>query len=392
MPLPNTPLDFSTLIAPVPAATIRTTLVNVLLGLSIRADLWPYGGAASSVLTDVAEMGETFATSMVDAISAGWLPKATKGWLRWLAFYVYGITPQVATFASGVVTLSNSGGGVYSLAPGAVTFQNARTGQNYTNTTAISLAAGPGATQPNVGIAAVVAGTIGNANPGEVTTLVTPLLGVTVSNPFAVLGIDAWSDEFTRMACWNSLGARSVRGPRTAYDYAIQVATNTLSGAPVNINRRSIPTASHNGSLAIVVASPQGAPDSNDVTGVATSIELVARPEGVQVAVSGAVAVAYPGTVTVYLPATPGLVAATVQAAVASALALFFQNSPIGGAVADGFSGVHGSGVAAAAGSAYPGIFAVDLPPGDGLHAAGDFTLSAGQVPTDGLTVVARLV
>lgn len=391
MPLPNPPLDIDALLTPVPAATVRASIVNALVTLGIRADLWPQGGVASSVLTDVANSIAGFSTSVLNAVSAGWLPTATAGWLKWLAFYVYNVPVQLATFASGAVTFTNNGGGVYSFAIGAVTVQNAITGQNYVNTQAISLAAGPGVTQ-TVNIAAVVAGAVGNASPGQVTTLVTAMPGVTVTNAFPVLGLDAWRDDFIRQACFNSLGARSVRGPRTAYAFAIQIATNTLSGAPVNINRYTPPNSSHTGSLSFVVAAPQGVPDSNDVSGVATSINLVARPEGIQVTVSGATALPYTGTLVVYLTQQPGLVAATVQTAVAAALTLFFQNTPIGGAFADGFSGVHGTGVAGAAASAFPGIFAVDLPAGDGLHGPGDVTLSVGQVPTDSLTVIARLV
>jgi hypothetical protein len=75
-------------------------------------------------------------------------------------------------------------------------------------------------------------------------------------------------------------------------------------------------------------------------------------------------------------------VAATVQSAVAAALDAFFSSkatSPIGGLTADGLTGIHGTGVDAAVGAAFPGIFAVDSP--------GDLPLASNQVATNAILV-----
>jgi len=380
--VPNPPLTISALLGLPTAASIRTRIVSLLVGVGIRADLWPDGDVASSIVTDVAEAGGTvFAPIIQAAVAAGWLPTATGGWLKWLAKYVYNVVPIEATFASGKVTLTNGGGGIYNFAPGQVTFQNTVTLETYTNADAIALAAGPGPTQ-TIGVQCVDLGTVGNASPGQVTRILNTMPGVTCVNANPILGIDAQTDEALRTACFASLGARSVRGPRTAYQYAIIVATNPITGSPVNINRYTISPASHVGEVDVLVASPQGAPDANDVTGVTNSVEAVARPQGVVATVTGAVAAVYgeDKTTTVWCTPQPGLSADTVQAAVAAALDAFFSSpatSPIGGLTADGFTGIHGTGVDAAVGAAFPGIFAVDSP--------GDLHLASNQVATNGI-------
>jgi hypothetical protein len=382
--MPNPPLTIAALLGLPTAATIRAQIVNWLVGVGIRADLWPAGDVASSIVTDFAEEGGTvFAPIIQAAVAAGWLPTASGGWLKWLAVYVYGVDPIEATFASGAVKLTNSGGGVYNYQPFQVTFQNLKTKETYQNTQAISLGAGPGATQ-TVNVQCVDAGTVGNAAPGDVSVLVTSLPGVDVSNALPILGIDAQTDDALRAMCFSSLGARSVRGPRTAYEFAIAIATNASTGSPVNINRNTISPASHVGEVDVLVASPQGAPDPGDVTGVATAIEAVARPQGVVVTVAAAVAALYGSgqTLTVWCSPQPGLVAATVQSAVAAALDAFFSSkatSPIGGLTADGLTGIHGTGVDAAVGAAFPGIFAVDSP--------GDLPLASNQVATNAILV-----
>lgn len=386
MPLPNPPQDINTLLGLPTADKIRAVLVSTLVRMKVRADLWPVGGAASSVLTDVSEMAGGFAENVLAAIKAGWLPTATKGWLQWVAFYFYGQNKQTATFATGPLLLTNSGGGVYNFAPFTASFASSITKKQYTNVDAIALGVGP--SQQTINLQAREVGAASNAAPGEVDTLVTSMLGVTCTNLQPILGLDDQSDDSLRDQCWNSLGARSVRGPRTAYAYAIQIATNPLTGTPVNINRWTISVSSHTGQVQVWVAAPGGAPLSSDVTGVANSIEQVARPECVQVTTTGATNVNYAGPVTVWCRPQAGLTAATVAQAIAAALDSFFENYPISGLTADGFTGVHGSGVEGVVTGAFPGIFAVDLPqilPSP--FAPGDLTLAPGQVAVNAIQI-----
>jgi hypothetical protein len=384
----------ATLLGNIPAANVRSTFVYAMQQMGIRADLWPQGGVMSTLLTEVSQaFASFFSVNVTASIAAGWLPTASGGWLKWLAFYVYGLNSSnglsPGTFASGNVVLTNTGGGIFppgggSYAVGEVKVQDVITGQTYSNSASFSLAAGPGTTA-TVPIVADVLGTIANANPNDISRIVTTMLGVTCANPNPVLGLDPPSDLQIRQLCYNSLGARSVRGPRTAFAFAIQIALNTSTQTPVNINRWTISSSSHTGQITVTVASPSGVPLSSDVTGVATSIEAVARPECVTVTTQGATGVTYNGAITVYVYQFPGVTAALVQAAVATAIANYFALFPIGGLTADGFTGFHVTGLNGAIASSFFGVYAVD-------NTGGDVVMTGAQVMVEGtVTITVRL-
>jgi hypothetical protein len=386
-------ISISDLLTPQTATQVRTTLVNSLVALGIPADKWTPGGALSLILTVTATVYAGFTTLMAQAIGSGFLETATGGWLTLLAYYVYGVTRPAATFASGSLTLTNSGGGTYNYSPGQATFLDTTNGQTYTNTQAIALA--PSSSQ-TITIACTKTGAIGSAPPGEITTLVTQMLGVTCTNASSVVGQDAMLDANLRLLCTAKLGALSVRGPRSAYAYAIAVAVNAVTGAPVNINRQSITRSSHTGTVSIVVASPSGVPDPNDVAGVVNSIESGvpglsppwsgARPDCVTVTVTPATGVAYTHALTVWALATPGLVATDVATDIANGLTTYLADFPVGGVTTDQGTGLWASGIEAQIAASAGGATIISV------EGATDLALSAGQVPLDDLSVTVRLV
>ena len=89
--------------------------------------------------------------------------------------------------------------------------------------------------------------------------------------------------------------------------------------------------------VAIVVASPSGVPDANDVIGVANSIESGvpglsppfsgARPDCVTVTTAGATGIVYSATLTVWALGTAGVTATDVQDAVAASLVAYIELS-----------------------------------------------------------------
>lgn len=380
------------------ATQVRTTMVNALVTLGIPADKWRPGGSLSVMLTVIATVYSQFTVLMAQAIGSGFLETASGGWLTLLAYYVYGVTRPPATFASGAITLTNTGG-VQNYGIGQVVFKDSTSGQTYTNTQAVSL--GPNASQ-TVTIQCTTAGAAGSAPPGEIDTLVTQMLGVTVSNAAAVVGQDALDDPSLRILCQNKLGALSVRGPRSAYAYAISVAVNAVTGAPVNINRQSISRSSHTGTVTIVVASPAGVPDPNDVTGVENSIEQGvpnlsppfsgARPDCVTVDVSAATGVNYTPTLTVYALAAPGLASSDVATQVAAAITSYLSTYPVGGVPIGNTDALWGSGVESAASQGTTAKIVSIFNATANIEGAPDLVLSSGQVAVDEVTVQAVLV
>lgn len=383
-PFPNPPVDVNSLLQPTSGDVVTQTIINALVTLGIRADLWPTSGALRSCMTVVGNtISAVINNTVIPATKAGWLPTSSGNWLAWLSLYMYGVEKTLATFATGSVRLTNGGGGTFSLGVGAVTFQNSTTKKTYTNQVPISLAPGPGTTQ-DVAIQAVEIGTASNASPGDITTIVTTMLGVTCTNLAPVLGIDDQTDASLQLECWNAIAANSAYGPAQAFGYAIQNAKNSVTGNPVNVNRWQTFPDTHTGGVQVWLAAPAGVPDPNDVTGVAASIEAIARPMCVQVTTTAVATVADTDALTVWVTGTPGLQASAVQAAVQAALSDFFATYPIGGK-SDGTSqGLFPSAVQAVAAGAWPGVFEVT--------GANFLALVNGQVAVNSTTVTVRIV
>lgn len=382
-------LSINDLLAPFSRDDARAKLVRMLVAMGVPADQWRTGGVLSTILTIVAISYAGFSTLIVNAISAGFLPTASGGWLTLLAYYVYGVQRTEATYASGGFTLVNTGGGIYTHAAGEVIFLNSRTGKSYTNVAPFTIGSGTPATPTSltITIQATDPGAASSSDPGAIDTIVTPMLGVAGTNALAVSGLDAQPDNELRTMCLNKLGSLSVRGPRTAYKYAVGVAKR-LDGTPVNVNRSTVSPSSHTGTVTVTLASPSGAPTTADIAAVAASIESLARPDGITVIVQPATPVLYaPATLTVWGQAAAGLATADVATAVVSAIDTFLKSYPIGGLATTTAQGVFKTGIEGVCKAAHPSIFAVD--------GAIDLPLVGGQVATDGVTasnVTVRLV
>jgi hypothetical protein len=404
---PNPPQDFSVLVQPSSTAIVLQVIVNSLVAMGIRADLWPKEGAAYSCMNAVAAIFAAFINvTVIPAIKSGLLPTSAGNWLTWLALYMYGVSKILATFGTGQITLTNNGGGNFAIPAFGAIFKNQYTGATYTNTVAIALAPGPGTTQ-TLSIQATMAGASSNANPSDISganAIASPqMANVTANNLVSVVGTNDQTDESLRLACWNSIAANSAYGPRSSYGYAIQTALNSVTSAPVNINRYQLlggsGAGSHTGQLILGLASPAGAPDPNDVTGVANNIEGIARAPGTQITVLAAGTVPDTDTLTVYVAKAPTLLSSTIQAAIQAALATFFSSptaNPIGGVTVLGQNGIFGEAVAAVCNAAWPprptdptvqwqsGVLKVT--------GANDYILTAGQVLTNSTQVVVVLV
>lgn len=382
-------ISIADLLTPVTADQQLDTFLSVLETLNIPARSWRAGGVGRTILRVLARTYAGFSSAMVTALGFGFLETAEGGWLVLLAFYVYGVTAIAATFASGKLTLTNTGGGVYTYGPREATFLNPVSKVTYVNTAGFTLNA---VTTLTIDIEATVAGSIGSATPGTISALVTTMLGVTVSNGLSVIGLDAESDPDLRTRCLDKLASRSVRGPRNAYSWAVKSAT-LIDGTPVNINRVSVSASSSTGQVTVYCASPSGVPSADDLTAAATSIESNARPDGVTVTTLAVTEVAYTHGITIWAQTTPGVAASDVQTAAEKAIAAFIAAYPIGGLKqADtGARGLFGSGIASIIGSASPAkVFSVENSAVPGTSVP-DLALVAGQVATDAVTVTVQM-
>lgn len=376
----------------------RATAVTTLQSLGVPAGNWRKGGALSTLLTVMCMSLATMAGLLSTIINGFFLPTATGNGLVLLAYYVYGVTAPAATFANGQVTFTNTGSGVFqggNFAAGKVYVTNPTTGITYFTTQDLNLTASGGANPvQTVSVQATTAGSVGSSIPGAINTLVTTMLGVTVTNALAVIGSDALPDPALRLLCTASLGARSTRGPRSAYKYAISIATNAVTGNIVNINRSWVSPSSHFGQVPVYIASPSGVVDPNDLTGVVNSIELNARPQAVTDTVAAAAAVNYAPTLTVWCTAPPGVTTGQLSPAIATAIASYLSTYPIGGATANddanpaGFTGLFADGIKSVCGTGAATLGASVI----SVQGATDLALATGQVATNGVVVNTRLV
>jgi hypothetical protein len=365
-------ISLPTLLSPVTAAQARTTAVNQLVSYGIPANNWRQGGVFSTLLTVFCTLYAGLFSLVSQAINSMFLGTASGQWLTALAYYVYGITAQKATFGTTPYTLTNTGGGIYSFAPGQFVCQCGINGNSFTNVSTFSLAAGTPATPTTAtfDVVAQVAGTAGGAPANTIATLITVMVSVTGNNSAACLGLDADSDAKIVSKCYAALAARSQKGPAGAYLAAIYGysnvpgATNSVTGQPVNINRTQVYTDPDTGNISVYLASPAGVPDVNDIVGVQTAIDAIARPMGVVATAMACTPVYASGTITLWSDSVGAKAAQDVEIIAYVELLSAFSTYPIGGLTKPpGTQGyLWASYVEGVAMQADPSIYAVDLP------------------------------
>lgn len=379
-------ISIDDLITPLTEDQILQSFLDILTTMGIPATSWRTGGVARTILRVVAKTYAGFTTLMSNIARSGFLETAQGDWLTLLARNVFNVERVEATFAVGQVTIVNTGGGLFGpYAPGELVFLWPSANKSYANQDTITI--NPGATLTGVNVQALELGSASSAAPGQISAFVTPLLGVTVTNPASVVGTDAQSDPDLRTECRNKLAAISVRGPRGAYAYAVEAATRP-DGSAVDINRSSISPNSSTGVVTVYVASPSGVPSPSDITYVADSIENIARPDSVTCNVLAATAVPYSAALTVWAKRTDGITSAQITDLVNQALILAFENYPIGGIPkppnSQGY--LYAEYVAGVIQGAHASIYDVD-------GAGSDVALSPGQVATLATpTITVRIV
>lgn len=359
-------------------------MIAALVAMGVPADKWRRGGTGRSILRVVASSFYALAVLITFIAGAGFLPTATGDFLTLLARYVYGVERVVSTFATGYILASNSSGGNYTYQPGELLVANTITKKGYRNTAAVTLNSGD--VDVRVDIEAIDLGTASNATAGQITTVSVSDVGVTCTNPFAVLAQNAWTDEILRAACLAKLGALSLLGPRGAYQYAI--ASATFNGAPVNVNRWSISPTSSKGLVTIRIASPSGPVTSDDLQAVKDRIEEVARPDSVTTDTDTVTVTTASRDLTVWAKAIPGLDADTIEELVTTAIDDMIARYPIAGIPkppsTTGY--LYADEIRATANGAHAAIYAVDMSPDT------DITIPDATVASLTFTVDVRLV
>jgi phage-related baseplate assembly protein len=364
------------LIEPVSRSDVQRSVYSVLSTLGVNTTSWKPGAivrtmivAYSAVIASLSQLQATLARS-------GFLDLSVGQWLTLVARYVYGVERIEATFATGEITLANSGGGVFLFDPDDLIFLNSTTGRTFRNTAAVSL--GPLSTA-TVAVQATEVGADSTSGPGEIDTMVTVVLGVTCANNARLTGSDAEDDAALRTRCKEKLGSLSPFGPWDSYAYAVRSATRP-DGTSIGVTRLRLGKDGF-GSVFVTLAGVDGAiagdPDDPDTDlGIANeAIKRNAVPEAVTAVVTSATNRSIGVTYSVWAYESKRT-DAELEALIADAIDAFFRARPIGGDMVSGSAGkLYIAGLIAAIDEAADEIFhvVVSVP-------AADVTLDPDEV------------
>lgn len=305
---------------------IFSAALGIASAIGLPVTSWQTGDPTRSLYLVLSEKLETLETIVVGFISSGFLDYASGDWLTVLAKQVYNVDRPAASYATTTETLTNSGGGIFEIGPGDLTFKNSATGKTYHNTTGGTLGGTPATL--SLAVEADEAGSASSAGAGEIDTLVTTLLGVTCTNAIAAIGIDAQDDPTLRQQCRDKLGSLSPNGPSDAYSY---VARNSDLTGTTAVTRVRVYPDSDTGQVTVYLAGPSGAVSSGDLSLVQTAIATYATPLCITPIINSAASVTIDVTYTAYIYKSANKTTQQAEDDIAASIESLFAETPIGG-------------------------------------------------------------
>ena len=321
---------------PKTAEEVLAVILEVATAVQLPVTAWQAGSVGRELLEICANAIATFTATSTSAAAGGLLGYSEADWLTLLAFELYEVTREPATFGTCTVRLTSTSTLSNVFAAGDLRFYNTRSGKTYTSTTGGSLP--PGNITPttlDVTVQADEAGSDSNASVGEVSGMVTPVLSVTATNIDVCVGNDEESDNALRTRCTESLAKASPNGPSDAYNYFAKIATRASDDSLIGVTRVNLDD-SGNGTILVYVADSGGPIDDDDLEDVDSSIQLNAVPTGFTAETLNAEAVQVNVSATVYITRTSSLSITQVTELITEQLQDYFSNSPIGGYQAGG--------------------------------------------------------
>lgn len=379
--------DLEDLITPLTRQEIQAKIYTALATMGVSTTQWATGAVIRTMIVCVAIILAALSQLIAAIARGGYLSLSTGNWLTLVARYVYGVRREAATFAAGVVTLTNVGGGVYPVDEGDLTVRNAD-GKEYTNVSSFVLNA---VSSIDVAVVAIEEGSASSTAAGTVTQMTTPLLGVTVTNAAEFVAFDEEKDASLTARCTEKLGALSPMGPWDAYTYAARNA-KTSTGASAGVNRAVIDKDGF-GTVNVYVAGASGSIPGTvgDLTTPLGAVDDAIQRQAAALAVTAnalsASGVVVPVTYEAWAYNTSGLSPAQFLDAVTAALRAYLGTQPVGGNVINSDPGrIFSEKISAAIVDAVPEIYhaVVTVP-------AGHVTLSVFEVATLGLVTQTAL-
>ena len=367
--------SLSSLFTPTTKDEWESSIYEVLSLLGTDVTSWKSGSVVPAIVTGTSICLGALSTTISYFAAAGYLRTATGLALDAKGQGDYDVQRIDATFATGNVVLDNSSGGVYVLAAGDLVVANPSSGKEYTNVSAETI--GAGETGKVVAVVAREAGADSTSVAGEVTSMVTSLNGVTVTNTTAIVGNDAESDIAYVSRCLDSVGAISPNGPPDAYAFVAKSAERP-DGSSIGVTRVS-EVADGYGNLTVYVATNSGVVAGSDVAIIQEEVEQKCEPLSVAATVESAVALVVDITYQVWMYNDSGLSNSQVETFIAAKLAAWFSTRPIGGDVISGLGYLYHSQISSEIGDSIDEIFRVSV-----TGPALDVAVAGSEVPVLG--------
>lgn len=291
------------------------------IGLNVTS--WVVGDPTRSLYHFLSDALSRLETMVAGFIGSGFLDYATDDWLTLLAQQFYDVERVEATYATSTITLTNGGGGVFTIAAGDAVAKNSSTGKTFTSTSGGTLSA---SSTLDIDVTADEAGSDSSSVANEIDALVTTMLGVTVTASTTAIGVDEESDESLRDRCRAKLAALSPNGPRDAYNFVVR--SSELTGVTDITRARTVTDAA---TVIVYVAGASGAVAGASVTAAQAAIDEWATPNCITATVTNVSNVTVAVTYTVWIYESVGADSADIEEAIEDALGDMFAARPIGG-------------------------------------------------------------
>lgn len=267
-------ISLSTLFSTSTAAELLSTGLELAASLGLPTTSWRKGDPERTLFRFLANALAERDSVASEFIRAGFLTTSRGSWKTLVASEMYGVEREGATYATPSVTFSNSGGASYSKAAGEVIVKASSTGVLFRNSAALSLASGPGTTAI-VAFVADDAGSDGTVGVDDVDTIVSTMLGVSITSSTAATGIDEQSDEALEDECLTTLGALSANGPPDAYN---AVCLDSGLTGRTEITRAATVENASDGTVTVYIAGASGAVAAGVVSDAQDAVETWATP------------------------------------------------------------------------------------------------------------------
>lgn len=324
---------------PLNLAQLRTTvskdeatafLLTELASLGFGATSWQSGSVQRTLVEMFASVYSNLSGNVAAISEIAFNDTSVGDALTAFSYSHYANTRIAAVSTQGNLTLTGAAvGPPHAIAVGQIVVSDA-SGNTYRNTTGGTI---PASGTLVVTIQADTAGAAANVANGTITTLTTPLAGVTCSNDaiapsstwITQQGADAETDAALRVRNRTKWATLSPSDPANRYINFIQTAVPAAARVVVDDSNPAGP-----GTVYIYIAGSSGVSGATDVTNSQTEADRIKNPTA-QVTVFAADAQSQNFQYTCFI--TSSLNNAVTQAAVEQALRDYVNGLPIGGSV-----------------------------------------------------------